>query len=104
MVSIANDPRSSSVKTTLLSSHWLSSATTVIGIVVYTVHAHDPKQAGCNGKLPVLFFSATATARLARKPPIGFDEFYAFFAVLHFWYRTNYVELGYILFALELIL
>jgi hypothetical protein len=48
--------------------------------------------------------SATATARLARKPPIGFDEFYAFFAVLHFWYRTNYVELGYILFALELIL
>jgi len=76
----------------------------VMGTAACTVHAHDPKQAGCNGKLPVLFFSATATARLATKLPIGFDEFYAFFAVLHFWYRTNYVELGYILFALELIL
>jgi len=53
----------------------------VMGTAACTVHAHDPKQAGCNGKLPVLFFSATATARLATKLPIGFDEFYAYFAV-----------------------
>jgi hypothetical protein len=70
----------------------------VIGIVVYRVHAHDPKQAGCNGKLPVpvLFFSATATARLARKLPIGFDTFFAVFHFRKLVLRTNYVELGYI--------
>uniref|UniRef100_K3YBP1 Uncharacterized protein n=1 Tax=Setaria italica TaxID=4555 RepID=K3YBP1_SETIT len=36
----------------------------LIDIGVYRVHAHDPKRAGCNGKLPVLFCSSLQLPRV----------------------------------------